>query len=209
MPSSSKFIPMVLSCLLMISMAASAKADVIENLVFTGTATCVDSTCGVGTNATLTGTFTVDLSSGLPVNLDAWSFTSTSSILGGTGTISSADPGASYNILYTSTPAATVDQFIIDTSTPDVFEYVQLYFTTASPDTEIGSVLASSPTIDYATQSSVCVNGDPSAGHCEQTYTVTGSTALVPTPEPSSVILLLTTLLAVGFVARKRIAQGL
>lgn len=85
MPSSSKFIPMVLSCLLMISMAASAKADVIENLVFTGTATCVDSTCGVGTNATLTGTFTVDLSSGLPVNLDAWSFTSTSSILGGLG----------------------------------------------------------------------------------------------------------------------------
>jgi hypothetical protein len=189
-----KFIPMTLSCVLLtLCLAASANADQIENLVFTGTATCENFTCSSFGSGPLTGTYTLDVTTQSIVG--AWAFSTPF------GLISSTDTGATATVgTFNGTTSAGFGE---ETFSPPFKEYVILSFPGESP-TEIGAI-----TLDVVAG----CNNDPvvtpgSAG-CFVDYALSGSTALVaPTPEPSSIALMLAGI-GVLVVMRKRTAKGL
>jgi hypothetical protein len=175
----------VLSCLsLTITLAAAAKADVIENLVFTGTATCGDSNCANFGSGPLTGTYSLDVTAQSIVG--SWSFSTPF------GEVSSSDAGA--------------DGFVVDrfgdvnpeftetTSTPLFFDFVQLFF--PGTDTqEIGALDTTNAGSDACINIAGGVDGGPA---CDPDYVISGTTALAAAPEPSTQILLGVAML--GFV---------
>jgi hypothetical protein len=182
-----KFIPMALACLaLMICVVSSSRADSadIENLVFTGTATCEDPSCAGFGNGPLTGTYSLDVDTQTIVG--PWSFFTPF------GVISSTDAGASAGIFNPSGDYESV--FAEDTSSPAFFEFVHLWFPGTDPQ-EIGA-------LDPLGSSNACYNL-PGTESCTPGYDVTGSTALAA-PEPSSLMLLGVGMLGLLGVSLKR-----
>jgi PEP-CTERM motif len=180
-----KVIPAALAFLLLtMCFAASAKADTIENLVFTGTATCDDATCASYGTGALTGTYSLDVTTQTIVG--AWSFT------GPFGTMSSTEPGAL---------APLVDRFgDINPGFEEgsgVAAFVQFFFP-LTDTTELGSVSATSISSDG------CIYVSSNA--CDPDYIITGT--VTAAPEPGTGILML---MGIGliFMMRKRIVQGL
>jgi len=187
MPSLSKLILMALSCLLLATcLAASAKADTIETLSFTGTATCDDATCASYGSGPVTGTYSLDVTTQTLVG--PWSFTMPS------GVISSTDSGASDYL---------VDRFgDINPGFEEasgVTAFLQFFFP-ITDTTELGSVSAASVGSD------ACIY--VSTNSCDPDYIITGTVSLVSTPEPGAAGLML---LGVGMllVLRKRAGWGL
>jgi hypothetical protein len=168
-----KFRTISLSCLLLpMFLAGPAKADQIENLVFTGTATCEDSFCSSFGSGPLTGTYSLDVTTQTIVG--AWSFSTPF------GVISSTAAGSFTEV---------VDRFgdvnpefgIYNIST--FADFVQFYFPSTDPQ-EIGALATN-------LNSDACLNIPSFMGGCNPGYLVTGTTALaVATPEPSSLLLL-------------------
>ncbi len=143
-----------LSCLLLvICLAAPAKADQIINLSVAGTVTCNSSTCGV--SGPLSGAYSLDVTTQTIVG--PWSFSTPF------GTFSSSEAGAFANLTYS---AGYVGANIgISTASPPVFEYVLLYY--PASDTQqtgaLGPSYACSPV--------------PGAESCYPENTVSGTTS--------------------------------
>jgi hypothetical protein len=206
MHSLSKFIPMAMSFLLLtICLAASAKADTIENLDFTGTATCntgfVFQECSAGSGGLVTGNYSLDVTTQTIVG--AWSFTTPY------GVLSSNMIGASTFVSQLTLVNGLDDEasFEILTNSPKFLEVLSLVWAHPNP-TEIGAIF--SPAFPFA-GSGMCQNIPGQSGpSCEPDVSLTGMTALAPspTPEPGTSSLML---IGIGLllVMRKRIAQGL
>lgn len=161
-------------------LASSAKADQFENLSFNGNATCLDTDCSSFGSGTVTGTYTLDVTTQQVVG--AWSFSTPF------GLLSSTQLGA--EALVDANPPAGFEQenayFQVNTGVPGGFDFVWLFF----PNTD----LSQTGPID-ATTSTLCF---PDSNSTEVSctfvgYTLTGSN--VTTPEPST-----TTLLGPGLV---------
>jgi hypothetical protein len=195
----SKFIPMVLSCLLTICLAPSAKADQTENLVFTGTATCVAvfiyQECPVGGVGPVTGNYTLDVTSQMIVG--AWSFATPY------GVISSSDAGASAYVQDDQIIGADVDDTaIFQLLNPPHLEFLQFYFPAYTELGPLESLVTNVPL-------NVLCQEIPGTTSCEPDVIITGANALAPTPEPGTCGLMLigVGLLGLMMVMRKRIAQ--
>jgi len=173
MPTLSKFIVMALSCLLLtICLAASAKADMIENLVFTGTATCrVTSPCSqLPPSGPLTGTYTLDVTTQTIVG--AWSFSTPF------GVISSSDAGAQASVVVRGGDINPAFEEVTST----FVEFIQFFF----PGTDIQEIGALAT--NFA--SDACIDNGVGDRTCSAAYVITGATAIATVPEPSSLILL-------------------
>jgi hypothetical protein len=165
-----KFVLIVSSCLMLIICSApSAQADTIENLIFTGTARCTDSSCSTFGSGPLTGTYTLDVETQTIVG--SWSFSTPF------GVISSGDAGAFASVMSRSGDNAPA--FQETTASPPFYEFVFLFFP--------GSNLQEIGPLDTNGFSDACIPIAGSQG-CLPDYKVTGSTTLAP--EPSSVMLL-------------------
>jgi hypothetical protein len=161
MPVSRTTLTLVLGVLLTFAAEASAEADLIESLAFTGTATCIESTCDSYGSGALTGTYSLEVTTQTIVG--AWSFFTPF------GVISSSDSGSA---------AAVVDRFgdinLVFTEmtyTPVFSDFVQLYF----PNTdslELG-VLATDNVSDACNNAPGGALGNPA---CYPDYDVTGAT---------------------------------
>ncbi len=164
------------SCLLTLALAGSAKADVIENLIFTGTATCTDATCSSFGSGPITGMYSLNVTQ--QVIVGPWSFSTP------LGVLSSSQAGSQ---------AAIVDKhgdvapsFSVFTSSPFFSEFVQLSFPIANLD-EVGSL----DTVD--TVSNDACTSNPTLNGCDPDYHITGATALALTEQggpPSSPVFL-------------------
>jgi len=190
----------VLKCLLlMVFPTAAAKADLIETLAFTGTATCGPpyTVCSSFPTGPLNGTYSLDVDAQAIVG--SWSFST---------------PFASFSSADTGATAGLVDRFgdinpyfAVTTTAPLFLEFVQFYFPLSDPQ-EIGPLASNDP-------SDACVNlqgGFNGARACYPAYVVTGSTSLVSsftTPEPSSIVLLATVALGLLVLNLRRSASRL
>jgi hypothetical protein len=190
----------VVILLLMTGLARSARAaDIIENLQFTGTATCAfPASCtalGFSSGGPLTGTYTLDVTT--QTITGPWSFSTPA------GVFSSSDAGASASTNLFATNEAFFEVF---PGGPTDFNYLALDF---AANDELGALVQNNP----PSHPGLCPNtGTPNA--CSNLYTLTGSNSLVgatPTPEPGTFDLTLTGLglLAMTVVLmRKRKPQG-
>lgn len=174
---------MGLPCLLLsLGLVSSAKADVIENLTFAGTATCGDANCTSFGSGPVFGSYSADITTGTVVG--PWSFSTP------LGVMSSTTAGSD---------AFIVDRFgdiniAFEEATP--FEFIQLFFPGA--DTQLIGALATNIASDACTPAS--------AASCYPDYTVTGVgqlTSTVTSPEPSTLMLIGAAMLAVGVLGRK------
>ncbi len=202
MTSLSKFIHIALSAfLLTVCLASSAKADTIENLLFTGAATCINAFCsGIGSGA-VTGTYTLDVTTG---TIGAWSFSTPF------GVMNSADIGASYGVFVGGGPSGNDigSGFQVYVPSPLSYTLVLLYFP-AGDIQELGA-------LDPAQLSFGC-SATPGVqnvgGSCNPDYTITGATTLatpVATPEPGTGVLSMVGigLLGLSMVRRRCMARG-
>jgi hypothetical protein len=160
-----------LSCLLLtVCLAVSAKAGSIENLVFTGTATCEGSTCSSIGSGPVTGTYSFDITTQTIVG--AWSFSTpfgvVSSSASGGGSFQEGRDGDNGSVFYDAT------------STPPFYDFLWLFF--PGSDTEQLGALAT----NLDSEGCQTLSGEEA---CYPDYKVTGATALA-TPEPSSWMLL-------------------
>jgi hypothetical protein len=155
-------------------LAGPAKADEIENLVFTGTATCEDSFCSSFGSGPLTGTYILDVTTQTIVG--AWSFSTPFGVISSTAASSFAEVVDRFGDVNSG--------FGIQTST--FSDFVQFYFPSTDPQ-EIGALATN-------LNSDACLNIPSFMGGCNPGYLVTGTTALAvataATPEPSSLLLL-------------------
>jgi PEP-CTERM motif-containing protein len=191
---------LIAGALFAMGLAPAAKADTMENLVFTGTATCESpfafQECTPGSVGPLTGTYTLDVTTQQIVG--PWSFTSpfasfSSSDAGASGTVVDGviQNGVSYNLAE------------FQESTPTFLEALTLGFTGAGALSELGAI--STPVVITTNGfSGICQNvpGNVPAG-CEPDVNIAGSTAIAATPEPGTISLMLAGLLA---VLRRRVA---
>ena len=181
--------------LLTTCVAASAEADTIENLVFTGTATCVETVgqypCSAGSSP-ITGTYSLDVTTHTIVGV--WSFSTSTPV----GVISSSDTGASAAFSAVFAPNDPYFQIVTLEGSSTFYEYVWLIFP-AADTTEIGAL--ANGQVCY---SELATNG------CTPGYAVTGTTALATTtPEPSGGMLLGVCMLAlVGLSLKKSLLKG-
>jgi len=160
MLSLNKFTPTALSCLMLTTcLAASAIADTIENLAFTGTATCGDGRCANFGSGPISGTYSLDATTQTIVG--AWSFSTP------LGLIASSDALANSSVLFSPVFDDTIAEFYLNSFNPPVFfEYVALGF--APTDTpELGGLAVGQ----------LCTN-NPGTDSCDPDYAVTGSPAL-------------------------------
>jgi hypothetical protein len=165
-----RFAPISLTCLLMLVLAGSVKADVIENLSFEGFATCSNPSlnpCTIFPSGPVTGAFNWDVTTQAIVG--AWSFSVPF------GVLASSDAGASA----TTEPqnGNTRDDFIVEPL--NSLAFVSLTFPGMNTD-EIGSVVV---------VSDACIPSGVGAS-CFPDYSITGATTLVntvTTPEPAFV----------------------
>ena len=177
------------SCLLAIGLSPGAKADLIENLSFTGTATCTDSVCSSFGSGPVSGTYTLDVTAQTIVG--SWSFTTPWAV------ISSGAVGAGANVamrLGDYNPGFSI-------LNGSLFEGIQFYF--PIPD-EVGALVLNPGGFGgvLAGGGDGCVNDGNAL--CDPDYAVSGATTLLSSnvPEPglfglSSIALL------VGAVCRK------
>jgi hypothetical protein len=157
-----------LSCLILLAgLAASAKADTIITLQFTGTATCGDPTCSAFGSGPLTGIYNLDVTKQAIVG--TWSFSTPFGIISSTQTgaitgvqIIDGEPGSYFDIL---------------TATPPFDDAVGFYFPPGDTQ-QIGAL-----SVDVG---GVACNNVPGEEACSPGYTVTGSTVVAP--EPSSLM---------------------
>src|ERR1700693_1404172 len=169
-PSLSKFLPMgYLACLLAIYTAVSTRADVIENLVFTGTATCINSDCNGFGSGPITGTYSLDVTTQTIVG--AWSFSTPSWVL------SSSRTGA---IATNGVRLGDINPVVADT-TP-TYEFLQLFFPIADIQ-EIGALPTNvyAPPYPGAPAGSFSCTPFPGSSCCGIDYAITGATALATT----------------------------
>ncbi len=187
----------VLKCLLlMVFPTAAAKADLIETLAFTGTATCQAPypDCSTYPTGPLTGTYSVDVDTQTIVG--AWSFST---------------PFASFSSSDTGAVAGIHDQlgdiiagFTIETLTPLFLEGVTFLFPGSDPQL-LGGLDTGNIVPSFA-----CANfpgGSGGNAACDPAYVVTGSNSLVSsttTPEPSSLSLLGIGILSLLVLSRRR-----
>jgi hypothetical protein len=195
--SRSKAQRIALCCLLLtIGVVTSAEADTIENLVFTGTATCVNTSgqfpCSPGSSP-ITGTYSLDVTTHTIVG--AWSFSTSTPV----GVISSSDTGASAIFSASFPPNDPAFQIIRQEGSSTFYEYVWLIYP-ATDTTELGAL--ANGQVCY---SELATNG------CAPGYTVTGTTRLATStvPEPSSGMLLGVFMLAlVGLGVKNSLFKG-
>jgi uncharacterized protein (TIGR03437 family) len=155
-----------------------AKADTIENLVFTGTATCLSGfphqQCTPGSSGAVSGTYTLDVTSQQIVG--AWSFTSPF------GSFSSTDPGASAVVnvgAMNSGVSYDIPEFFVETSTFNAV--ISFGFTGTMALSELGAI--STPQPVEGVVSGICqdIPGTNPPG-CEPDVSIAGSTALAAGP---------------------------
>jgi hypothetical protein len=162
-----------------IALALPAKADQLENLLFTGFGTCLDANCSSFGSGAVTGTYTLDVTTQTVVG--PWSFSTPF------GSISSTQVGA--QTLVDATPPAGFEQenayFQINSGVPGGFDFIWLFF----PNTDLSQTGPIDPTA-----STLCIPVPTGPVACSfADYTLTGSN--VATPEPSTMTLLGTGLL--------------
>lgn len=179
---------LILGLLLVIGPTTAKANDIVENLVFNDTATCVSSACAAFgfSSGPLTGSYQFDVTTQMIVG--PWSFSSPLRML------SSTDVGANATVSTLGVPGDTGDSFGI--STASFGEFFTLYFPGAGPGAQqIGPVDSASNGCTPEAGGGAC---DPGV------YAVTGATTLAP--EPSSLLLLGTGLLGLMRPRRKRLA---
>ena len=179
----------------------SARADVIENLDFTGTATCelpatypgYSALCGGTGNGPIKGMFSFDVTTQTLVG--PWKFSTPF------GVFSSTDTGAIDIVV--GDLGDVVDGF--DVQTPSALNGVSLYF--LSTDTQEIGPLANNLAADFgfAAGGIGCQNdAEAGAGACILDYGINGSTSLATaTPEPRWASILVGSLFLVGLYRRK------
>lgn len=111
---------LVLGLLLVIGPTTAKANDIVENLVFNGTATCVSSACAAFgfSSGPLTGSYQFDVTTQMIVG--PWSFSSP------LGMLSSTDVGANATVSTLGVPGDTGDTFGI--ATASFGEFFTLYF---------------------------------------------------------------------------------
>ncbi len=184
-------------CVLVVASARPGRADSIENLVFAGTATCVQVACSSVGNGALTGSYTLDVTTQKIVG--AWSFTTPF------GVISSSDKGALASVqVYRGDNNVLFD---VNTNTPLFSEFVQFFF-------PITDTLDLGP-LDTNVNSDACQNkagGTGGSASCYADYTITGENTTPPvrnsTPEPSAVMLFGLGVLGFAGTSLKRCIEG-
>lgn len=157
---------------LAIVLAVPAKADQLENLSFTGYASCLNADCSSFGSGGVTGAYTLDVTTQTVVG--PWSFSTPF------GSISSAQLGA--QAVIDDTPPAGLQQenayFQINSGVPGGFDFIWLFF----PNTDLsqtGDPTSATLCMPLPTAPVACNFGD---------YALTGSN--VVTPEPSTMTLL-------------------
>ena len=142
----------------------------IENLKFTGTATCIDSFCAHFGSGPITGTYSLNVTA---QTIDGpWMFS------GPFGTISSTDPGAKATVYVGS---ANV-QSVFDVSTSTFEEFVKINFPPSDVQ-QLGAVIEAPGT-------NACINvpgGVNGSAACDPDYLLTGATTLVSVSGPPSI----------------------
>ena len=177
--------PIPPTCLLMLILAGSLKADVIEDLTFAGFATCSNpalNPCTTFPSGPVTGNYSWDVTTQAIVG--SWSFTVPF------GVLSSNDAGASAAIELQN--GNTRDDFIVEPI--NSYAFVSLTFPGANT-TQIGSVII---------VSDACIPSGVGAS-CFPDYDIAGATTLVNTntvPEPAFAAL--PTLLGLIFILYRR-----
>ncbi len=197
MPRVSKFIPIALSALLlMVCLAASTKADTIENLVLTGTATCINAFCSSIGSGPVTGTYTLDVTTG---TIGAWSFSTPF------GVMSSSDIGGSPGTVFVGGGPLGKDigsGFQVYRPSPLFYELLLLYFP-AGDIQELGALDPAQPSFGCSPTTGV----ENVGGSCNPDYTITGATTLatpVATPEPGTGVLSLVGVGLLGLMMVRR-----
>jgi hypothetical protein len=170
---------------------AAIQADQIENLVFTGTATCAffgDTTCGGFGNGPVTGFFTFDVTTDKLAG--PWSFTTPF------GVLSSSDTGAHGG---TQILLGDFNSFFdVTTSNPNFDEGIGLDWASTNPQ-ELGS-LDPNPPGGFPSGDGCFDDSTPTQAQCRPDYLITGATTLAP--EPSTLFLIAAGLL--GLVPLRR-----
>lgn len=158
-----------------IALALPAKADQLENLLFTGFATCLDANCSSFGSGAVTGTYTLDVNTQTVVG--PWSFSTPF------GSISSTQVGAQTLVDFTPPPAGAEQEnayFQINSGVPGGFDFIWLFF----PNTDLSQTGPIDPTT-----STLCIPLPTPPVACRfDDYALTGSN--VATAEPSTVSLL-------------------
>ena len=178
-----------------------ARADVIEDLAFKGTATCnvLDQECTPGTTGPLTGAYTLDVTT--QTIIGNWSFASPF------GSFASSDPGASatvYDGVVNNGISYDVTVFAEMTNNPVFLEVLGFGFTGPNALSELGPI--STPVPVEVVISGMCLNVPNSRlPGCLPDVDITGVTA--PVPEPGSLPIVGSALLGMAGLVRYRVRR--
>src|SRR5215472_748410 len=192
----------VISALVLAFNISVARADVIEDLSFKGTATCKNinvpgQTCTPGTTGPLTGTYKLDVTTQMIIG--NWLFASPF------GSFASSDPGASATVfdgVVNNGINYDVAEFAEQTNNPVFLEVLGFGFTGPNALLELGAI--STPVPVEVVISGMCLNVPNSqVPGCLPDVDITGVTA--PVPEPGSLPLLASALLGAAGLVRCRL----